>query len=290
MESVIYQYLLHCEQLKRLLTQYNDVPAIFNREAPDSIDELWTNPQYPRLIFELSMQEDPERKTSGTLLIDFYFNTDGGIFIEEAEPIIRTLIDGYFFSSENETLAALWRRSDPFAEPSEGNRINGITIIFDVVSFPSQRTSFPCPVQAIDAYLKKLFPEYKVLGNDDLVGTWKATDKSPAIYTRLQRIDPGSSPSTYAVTWYNAVLMVHVIAPSPNVRNSVLKQIVEHMQADVQVIMPDDAPMFVQRIALSTGADQLKTGQLAITGCYGLLRTEQETSKLEHIILSQREV
>lgn len=288
MESVIYQYLLGCEQITALLTKYNDTPAIFNREAPDSVDNLWTNPQYPRMIFELSMQDDPERKTSGTLMIDFYFNTDGGLYIEDVEPVIRTAIDGYFFSSGTETLAALWRHSDPFTEPAEGNRINGMTITFDVVSFPSQWTSFPCPVQALDTYLKNLFPDYKVLGTDTLVGTWKATDETPAIYTRLQRIDPGTYPSKYAVTWYTAVLMVHVIAPSLNVRNSILKQIVEKIQADVRVMMPDNAPMFIQRIALTAGADQLKAGQLSISGQYGILRSNPETSKLENIKLSQR--
>lgn len=263
MEAVIYNYLLNSE-IAELLTKYNDKPAVFNREAPDSMDNLWMNPQYPRLIFELSMQDDPERKTSGTLMLDFYFNTDSGLFIEDVEPVIRNAIDGYFFSSLSGTIAAVWRHSDPFTEPATGNRINGMTVTFDVVAFPNQWTSYPCPVQAMDEYIKRLWPHYKVIGTDQIIGTWKATDQIPAVYTRLQRIEPGSLPSKYAVTWYNAVLMVHVIAPSVNARNSVLKQIVEKIQEDVHIKMPDGAPMFIQRLALTTSSDQLKAGQLSI--------------------------
>lgn len=282
MEEIIYQYLLSQQNIAEKLITYDEKPAIFHREAPASTDEAWQQGnQYPRIIFGLDMQEDPERKTSGSLIMDVYISDD--VFLEDIIPLVKGAVSGCFFSDSTDTIAVMWRQTDPFGTPEDGSQIAGATIIFDVVAFPPQHLSYPCPITAVDTYLKKLFPDFKILGIDTPSGTFRATDDIPVLYTRLQQINPGTYPGTYHVTWYNPVMIVHVIAPSVAVRETILKQIIEHIQQDIRIMMPDKAPMMIQRIMVTAGADQLKIGQLLIEGTYGILREYPDTEMIENI-------
>lgn len=282
MEEIIYNYLVSNESITEKLTRYQDIPAVFNREAPAATNSEWkAGQQYPRIIFGLDMQEDPERKTSGTLIMDVYISND--IFLEDIIPAVADAVSGRFFSDEKDTIAVMWRQNEPFSTAEDGSEISGSTITFDVVSFPAQHLSFPCPVTAVDTYLKNLFPDYVVMGEDHISGVFQATDESPVLYTRLQQINPGTYPGTYHCTWYNPVMVVHVIAPSITVRECVLKQIIENMQRDIRIMMPDKAPMMLQRVAVTMGADQLKIGQLVIEGTYGILREYPEIDPIKNI-------
>lgn len=282
MEKIIYQYLSKQESITQMLTTYQGIPAVFNREAPAATDGNWkAGQQYPRIVFGLDMQEDPERKTSGKLIMDVYISND--VRLEDILPAVTDAVNGCFFSNERDTIAVMWQQNEPFSTAEDGSEISGATMTFDVVSFPDQHLSFPCPVTAVDTYLKSLFPDYIILGNDSPSGMFRATDEKPVLYTRLQQINPGSFPSTYHVTWYNPVMVVHVISPSLTVRETVLKQIIEQMQKDIRIKMPDKAPMRLQRVAVTMGADQLKVGQLAIEGTYGLLRTYLEVEPINNI-------
>lgn len=282
MEEIIFQYLISQKDITEKLTSFEDAPAIFNREAPAAADSGWKpGQQYPRIIFGLDMQEDPERKTSGTLIMDVYISHE--IMLEDIIPGVVSAVSGRFFSDEENTIAVLWRQNEPFSTAEDGSEINGSTITFDVVSFPSQHLSFPCPITAVDTYLKGIFPDYVVLGVDNPTGVFQATDEKPVLYTRLQQINPGTYPGNYHCTWYNPVMVIHVIAPSVTVRETVLKQIIERMQRDIRIKMPDKAPMMLQRVAVTTGADQLKVGQLVVEGSYGILREYPDAEPLNNL-------
>lgn len=286
MEETIFQYLISQQNITEKLTAYNDAPAIFNREAPASTDEAWKpGQQYPRIIFGLDMQEDPERKTSGTLVMDVYKSND--VFLEDIVPVVTEAISGCFFSKEKDTIAVMWRQSEPFSTAEDGSEISGATITFDVVAFPSQHLSFPCPVTAVDAYLKKMFPEYIVMGEDSPSGMFRASDEKPVLYTRLQQINPGTYPGNYHVTWYNPIMVIHVIAPSVTIRETVLKFIIERMRRDIRIMMPDKAPMMLQRVTATMGADQLKVGQLIVEGTYGILREYAEGTMIDNLNINQ---
>lgn len=286
MESVIFQYLIEQKNITDKLTTYQERPAIFNREAPAAVDENWKpGQQYPRIIFGLNMQEDPERKTSGTLIMDVYISND--VFLEDIVPVVVDSVSGCFFSKEKDTIAVLWRQSEPFSTAEDGSEINGSTITFDVVAFPSQHLSFPCPVTAVDTYLKDLFPDYCILGNDSPSGTFRATDERPVLYTRLQQYSPASNPGNYHCTWYNPVMVIHVIAPSVTVREIILKTIIEHMQQDTRIKMPDKAPMRLLRLSFTAGADQLKAGQLSVEGTYGILRKYPDAELIKNATINE---
>lgn len=287
-EQVIYEYLKSEKSITEHLTTYDDEPAIFFLEAPSDNDELWEEgPQYPRMVFELSMQEDPERKTSGVLMIDFHLNTDSEIFVEEIGPIIQNAVSGRFFTDEKDTIAAVWRDSDLFATPEDGSKIAGITITFDILAFPAQFTTDPDPVKAVNKFLKELYPDILRINIDSMDSVWQATDNKPAAYVRLQRINPGTFPSTYHVTWYNPVMMLHIMAPSLNVRTAILKTIVEVLQQKQRIILPDGSPLMMVRLAFTAGADQLREGQLSIEASYGILRSYPDTEPLNNPIIKE---
>ena len=283
-EPVICEYLMSEKSIIEKLTTYGGMPAVFHLEAPSDQAEGWdTTNTYPRIVYELTMREDPERKTSGMLMVDFYFNTDSGLFIEEINPLIINAISGRFFTDTKDTIAAVWKQSDPFTTPGEGSHIAGLTITFDVYAFPKQLTFDIDPVLAVNNYIKSLIPDITLIGIDKMESVWQATDEQPAVYVRLQRINPGTFPSTYHVTWYNPIMLVHVIAPSLDVRTSVLKKIVETLQQKQRIILPDDSPLMIVRMALTVGADQLKTGQLSIEASYGILRSYPEVEAISNI-------
>lgn len=291
-ESVICEYLMSEKSIIDKLTTYDGVPAVFLLEAPSDQDELWDEKKkYPRIVYELTMREDPERKTSGMLMVDFYFNTDSGIFVEEINPIIINAISGRFFTDTKDTIAAVWKQSDSFTTPEEGSHIAGITVTFDVYAFPKQLTFDIDPVLAVNEYIKSLIPDITLIGIDKMESAWQATDEKPAVYVRLQRINPGEFPSTYHVTWYNPIMLVHVIAPSLDVRTSILKKIVETLQQKQRIILPDGSPLMIIRLALTVGADQLKTGQLSIEASYGVLRSYPKVEAMNNIdIKPEKEV
>ena len=288
-EQIIYEYLISEQTIIDKLTTYDGVPAVFHMEAPNDQDELWDKgPKYPRVIYELSMKEDPERQTSGMLMVDFYFNTDSGIFIEEVNPIFINAISGRFFTDEKDTIAAVWRQSDPFTTPENGSHVAGVTITFDVYAFPQQLTFEPDPVKAVNEYIKTLCPEITRICIDQTESVWQATDKAPAVYVRLQRINPGTFHSTYHVTWYNPIMLLHVMAPSMDTRTIILKRIVETLQQKQRIILPDGSPLMIVRMALTVGADQLKIGQLSIEASYGILRSYPETDVMTNVDISDQ--
>ena len=104
-EQALYEHLKARPELSERLATYNKVPAVFNQEAPADTDPLWgKGPQYSRIVFAEDIQGDPERTMGGTLVVDIMCKD--GDFPEDLEPLVRELIDGYFFSNSTFTRGA----------------------------------------------------------------------------------------------------------------------------------------------------------------------------------------
>lgn len=271
MDEVIYEHLISQAELADVLTSWDGEPAIFNREAPLAEDENWASgAQYPRIIFGLDMQEDPERKISGTLTLDVHFSTE--VFLEDIEPIVRRTLDQKFFSDTENTIAVNWRSNNPFVTPESGDQIAGVTMVFDVVAFPDQHLTFPCPVTAVDTFVKDLFKKFIVIGTDELPHVFEATDSVPVLYVRLKELKSSTRPNTYFTQWYDATMVVHVIAPDITKREKVAKILIEALgRRRERITMPDGAPMMISQVIEQMGSDQLKTGQITMIGTYGIL-------------------
>lgn len=287
-EDIIYNHLSKNQKLSMFLASYGDKPAVFNEKAPDDLDECWNSEnQYPRLIFELNMQDDPARKISGHLLIDFYYDDDSGFTREDIEPIIRSAVDGYFFSDDTDTIAAQWQQTDSFVTSGKDSRIVGLTLTYSIIAFPPQTTTDPDPVKALNDYIKNLYEDCVVIGQDNLKSTWKPTDKTPAVYCQLTLLEPGSIKGGYHVTWFDPTIQIHIIAPANTTRSVIAKTISEDLQEKTRIILPDNSPFMIQTIKVNNGADYFKVGQLSVRGTYGVLRKYPDVENAKNISVKE---
>lgn len=270
MEEVIYKYLTGNKELGGMLTKYRNSPAIFCDEAAKDTDRSWADgPQYPRIVYSLEMRDDPQRKISGTLMVDIM--CFGNVQPSTIEDVVRPMIDGHFFTDDDTTIAAMWSSSPDFQEQAGKNVISGVTVAFDVMAFPRQETSNPDPIQALNRWMKEQLPDVTVIGYDDLPAVWTPEPKKPAVYFKLDALGPGTIKDTYSVAWHLATIKGLVISTDREVRNKTSKFVVDALAAKSRVQLADRSPFFLRRIAANMAADPMKEGQLTITGEYGVL-------------------
>lgn len=286
MDEIIGQYL--CEQsiIREKLTSYLVTPAIFNKNAPDDKDEGWEGEsQFPRIVYELNMQADPERKVSGQLYIDIMCqNTIDTVPVEELESLVKDVVDGCFFSTSDLTISAQWKDSNAFEQ--DDDKVEGTTMVFDVLAYPDQLTESPDPIAATNLWVKTLYQSAIVIGRDALQPTWKATDESPAIYCSLNRItDSAKMKSTANVDWFDAEIHINVMSPTENVRSSICKKIIQLLRAASRIILDDGSPMLINKVTSNMAADPLRAGQIVINATYGVLPYQAPQTKLQRTTL-----
>lgn len=271
MEEIIYKYI--CTQFEETISKYADAPSVFNTQAPDDMDENWNDAQYPRVIFDLNMQANPERKISGQLFIDVMCeNETSSIQPEELESIAKNAVDGCFFSNQELTISAQWNRSDVFS--ANDDKVSGITLTFDVMAYPVQETEEPDPILAVNLWLKTLYQDAYVIGKDTLPEVWKPTDESPAIYCRLSNLGESSRmKSTAAVTWIGSTMNINIMAPSEKVRSIMIKNSIQILENATRLILNDGSPMLIDKINGNMAANPLREGQIQIKATYGVLNT-----------------
>ena len=287
MEKIICSYLREKLNAENLLAEYMGKPAVFNTAAPDDMDENWTDAQYPRCIFQLDMQADPERKISGRLFVDVMCEKEtASVQPEVLEAIVKSAVDGCFFSNSELTLSCQWYSSDEFSEKDD--KLSGITLTFDVLAYPLQETESPDPVFTVNLWLKTLFPEAYVIGRDNLPETWKPTDESPALYCRIASLGESSRmKSTAAVTWIGADMRVNVMAPSEKVRATISKQSIQILLNATRLMLDDGSPMLIDQVNGNMAADPLREGQIQLKATYGVLNTYSGTPLIRAYVKGQ---
>ena len=271
-EEIICGHLLSLYTDDEKIAKYCGLPAIFNTNAPDDMDGFWeTENQYPRIIFELKMQADAERKVEGQLYIDVMcLNTLEAVSPEEMEAAVKAAVDGCFFSNQQMTISAQWNRSDAFEQ--KDNEVVGTTMTFDVMAYPVQETEFPDPVLAVNLWMKTLYQSAYVIGRDTLPEVWKPTDESPALYCRLSGLSESTRiKSTAAVTWIGADMKVNVMAPSEQVRSIISKNLIQILTNATRLMLNDGSPMLIDKMTVNTSGDPLREGQIQIKATYGVL-------------------
>lgn len=313
-ESALLEHLKKQERhLGRYLARYYGQMAIFNQEAPNDQDKGWDveddyeadyfddyedelierKSQYGRIVFAMDMNDDPERKISGTLAVDVYCEKNVQE-PEELEPIVRTLIDGYFFSTKEITIAAQWSASNYFTEPTE--KVVGVTLTFDLLAFPTQITINPDPIELFNSWTKNELQDIlkvssiRVIGYDALESAWKPTNENPAIYWRQENLGPcGWIPDTYNCSWLTAVIRGHIMAADKNQSMIIARHIQHLLTMKRRLIFEDMAPLMVDRnIRVSFSSDPLRVGQITIDATFGLLRIPMEGTKIVNTSITER--
>lgn len=292
-ESLLYQHLQQNREHLSGLATYRGNIAVFNQEAPDDMDDGWEGTQYGRIVFAVDLSDDPERQVSGTLSADVYCE-NGKQFPEDFEPIVRSLIDGYFFTTEEETISAQWRASNYFTEA--GSKVIGVTITFDLLAFPVQLTIPMDPIPLLNRFsaddLSVLTGlDIKVINHNNTGNVWKPTNDSPAIYWRVISIVPCPYiPETFHCTWQQANIQCNIIAESKEVMISLARAIDNILSTRKRLIFDDCSPFMIDKVSINATSDPMRTGQLSIDGTYGVLRQYEEKQRIKKIYVDGKEV
>lgn len=285
-EQALLTHLVGQEALAPYLTQYAGVPAIFNQEAPSDEDELWAQgPQYGRIVFAVDLQGDPERTMGGTLAVDIMC-MENETPPEVIEPIIRSLIHGYFFSNGTFTVAAQWKNSSYFTQPTDD--VLGCTVTFDLLGFPVMTTTDPDVIDRINEWCAA-FDGLHVINHDVLPGpAWRPTDGESAIYWRLVTDAPaGWIPDTFQTIWRTATIKGHIFSKDNATAAVVARNLIARLYAAKRLMRDGEAPIMVNRKNTADyGSDPLRTGQLTVEATYGIVVHIQPDAGLLNINFS----
>lgn len=285
---LIHEQATSDTQMAGMLAAYHGSPAFFYQKAPSDSRPGWGNPRYPRVDFNVDMRSDHERKASGVLTVNIWCTTEcpavGELDPDRAiEARLLELLSGTFYTgTDRRTICAEWERSDEFVFEGGSNtqdnttpEVYGLTMTFELMEFPEQISVTPDPVQGLNTWTKRHFPQMNVIAFDDLPPIWKPSDETPAIYWRFEGA-ASNNRQTYAVTWFTGTFSAHVIADSVPERNKWTKAIIEYAQIEGEVVLSDGSPLFINRLEVRHSADPLRDGQLGLTGQYGVLRQPQK--------------
>lgn len=273
LEELIYSRFVGSEDLTAHLAKYAGAPAVFSPEPPNDNQEGWDGrTQYPKVIYNYDLQANEERHSAGTLSVSLLCQNTTEVIPEAIEPIVRECLRDVILKPEGGTpYCFAWARTDAFTiDEEKSDATIGSEIRFDILEYPSMKTSDPDPVMAVNKYIKGLYPECLVMGYDRMEEITEATAERPVIYCRLVSVE--KSEETNTVAWMDGRVAVHILCPDSEIRLKMAASIANSMSLDGEIIMLDYSPMFVKRLQANYKSDYLKDGQIFVTGHYGLLR------------------
>ncbi|MEG2621922.1 MAG: hypothetical protein RSC06_03390 [Clostridia bacterium] len=272
--SMLYQRLIGSTALAALLATYNGRAAVFYQRAAPSDDLKWGDCQYPRIDYNVDMQENPARNTSGVLTINIWCDTQHGAEPEDIDYRLRDLLHAVFAQADDYPYCFSWVRSDAFeirTDKEQTVRTIGVTLIFDIMAYPSQCSMYPDPVKAMNRWTKDVLPTAIVIGADPINGWIVPTRESPVVYWRLA--SQGIQEKHYAYTWLNISMEGHVYARNAGDRlynltrlNTAAATIAGH------IAMEDQSPMFIKNFECKPHLAYLSQGQIQVNGRFGLLQ------------------
>ena len=287
--ELIRERLLDSTELKVMLTTYCDEPAVFYQTAPSDKDEGWNDTtQYPRIEFTVEQHAEAEYDTAGKLHIDITC-TETGTPPEDVEPLVRRVLAGVFFYPDGKApFTASWDTSMTFQTASQADNVPlliGITVDFNLVSFPNLETSDPDPVAAINRYAGGWDKALTIVDRAEVKDYFIPTRDKPAAYFR--KLSATINRETNTVTWMDAVLVAHFFAPELKDRCEWIEQFAQQLALDTEVTMLDGSPMFIHNIKGNSAWKELQ-GQGQIFVEYGLLRRPKYAHTMTQMRLNQK--
>lgn len=289
-EQQLYEHMQSCKELDPYLTTYAGQKAIFIQEAPGDTDPGWEpGSQYSRIVFAIDTATDPERQISGQLTVDLFCEKgEQSVKPEDLVPIVIPLIDGYFFTAEEETVSAKWETCDYFTVPTEP--VCGATLRFALLAYPNQTTAEPDPIRLINKWTKeelakRLGKDLYVIGHSGLPAVWKPTAEKPALYWRNVKTDKCNwIDDTWNCSWQTATLQCHILTPEPEDAGLIARTIDTELTQKGQLLFETRSPLFVDRVNhITLTTDSQRLGQVSIEATYGILRQPEPAEKLQNI-------
>ncbi len=283
LDKAIYEHLSGSPELLPLLTRYAEKPAVFSQEAPADTDPRWDDrEQYVRIIFALDVQGDPARAMGGNLVIYIQCVSEKQE-PESLEPVVRQLVDGYFFTDNGCTMAAQWVDSRYFTETTEP--VCGVALSFSLLAFPLISTVTTKVTQRVNKWTAESFPELLVINHHTLPVVWKPKSEKCAVYWRVASVKPARwIPDTYQTVWRTAILKCHVFAPDVSKAALIAQEIIMQMNADRRIWNREDGQiMFGRDDSFDASADALREGQVTVEATFGEIVQRKTGNPLNHI-------
>lgn len=291
-EQALYEHLQEQDSLRPYLAEYAGKMAIFNQEAPADSDEVWgAGPQYGRVVFAVDLQGDPERTMGGRLALDILCKEDEQ-FPEEIEPILRSLIHGYFFCRKKFVVSAQWRDSLPFTEVEK--KLTGCRVTFDLLAFPISNYA-PNVIEQFNEWSSAI-DGLHIINRDPLpTAAWKPSNGQTAVYWRVAKEEQCRwIPTTFSTVWMTATVKGYIFSESPaaaaEVANRLKMQLYadKRLKKDGKLLRAGESPIMVNsKVIVDNGADPLKVGQLTVDATYGVIvhyePDPEQAGVIEHI-------
>lgn len=283
LEQLLKQAFSEEKILSQRLAKYQGVPAVFYRIAPAKQDSGWdTSQQYPRLCFDLQMQENPARKTAGRLEVSLQGELTGTP-PEELEPYVKALLNHRFFvPDEHNPYCFLWCSTGRSQKPN----LLVHNIIFDLLEFPSLQTNDYDPVVALRKWLKEMLPETWIAGVDVFPKEFSSEGTPPVLYCRLDSVERGEE--TNQLVWMNGQIAIHILSPSALLRLKLAASISTGISLAGELLADGEPPMTISQLQVKPGADYQKEGALLVGIRYGLPRPEAAGELIQKIGIDLR--
>ncbi len=281
-ELILYR-LQGEEELTKNLASFDGKPAVFTPEAPSDTAAGWNGKaQYPRIVFVLDLSANEERKCQGNMILSIYGKNDGAFDFNQAVKQITDCLCNAILIPENGNPYCLARsETDRFA--AEDTNICGQEMQFDVLEYPNQETTDPDPADAVNAFCKGLFPEALVLWFDRPGEEEQITPKRPVMYCRIEMLSEDQSRSTFGVGWVECSLAIHIFCTDTNLCGKYARAIIQEVVKKGEISMLDGSPFLVTAVSQEVSADYLRTGQVKITGRFGILRQREKGKRMQKV-------
>ncbi len=295
LEELIYKRFVESESLTSHLATFHGAPAIFSPDPPDNDQEGWEGKvQYPKILYTFDLQANEERHSIGVLSVSLLCQNTMDIVPEMIESTVKDCLRDVILKPGGGTpYCFAWARTDAFTiDENQGSYKNGgeITIgseiQFDILEYPSQETSDPDPIMAVNQYIKELYPECLVMGYDRMEEITEASREKPVIYSRL--LSTELSRETNTVAWMEGKIAIHILCPDSEMRMKMAAAITNRMALDGEVIMLDHSPMGMKHLQVNHKSDYLKEGQIFATGQYGILRYQAKGHTLKRVLYENK--
>ena len=287
-EEALRNHLIQQEELTDHLTTFAGVPAVFNQEAPADTDDKWgPGSQYGRIVFAVDIQGDPARTLGGKLMVDIMCQ-EGEQFPEDIEPIIRSLIHGYFFSAGTFTVSAQFDTSSYFTQPKD--HVTGCTVAFMLLAFPVLTTTGLDVISRLNEWTAQIDGIYVINHGELPAPAWKPEPGKTAVYWRRLSVGPSRLiRDRYAVIGRTAIIKGHIFAEDIATASAVADDLVIRLYTAKRLLKPPESPIMVDdRNTQDSGADPLKTGQLTVEATYCIPRYWQNSETIKNINKSER--
>ena len=294
LEQVICEHLQSNEALAAKLAIYDGKPAVFDYKEPVADDQKWQGEaRYGRIVFSLQIRDDPTRTKCGSLAVDVLSESNTQSY-KDMEPIVRDLLDGYFFVSDDKMISLRWSHRSPGGE-SLAAVCEGLTMHFQVYCYPVKRPSTVNPASLLASWCKSFVEgtgqsAYFLAAGENLPQVFKPTAKKPAIYWRLAKIEPCSwMKDRPGADFRTASLQGHVIVPGQSEEEAELVLRLDQAIEKAERIICDDLSMFVSKEdSTDLTADAMRQGQLTVKAAYGIAADEAEYEKLQNVSIEMK--